>query len=63
MRTKTKLRIFKKLRYKVKDHKAGKISEDSLNQSLQSYLGVLAHANTNKLKQYLLSHFWFWLKE
>ena len=63
VRAKTKRRIVKKLKGKLKAFKAGKITELTLNQSLQSYLGVLSNANAHKLKEYLLSHFWFWLKE
>lgn len=63
LRTKTKKRIFKKLKMRIDQHKAGEIDKKSLSQSLQSYLGVLLHADTHKLKQKLLNQFWFWLNE
>ena len=61
LRTKTKKRVFKKLKMRIGQYRAGEISEKSLNQSLQSYLGVLSHADTHKLKQELINKFWFWL--
>ena len=63
VRTKTKRRIFRKLKERINLFKQGKLSEDSLNQSLQSYLGVLSHANTYKLSQDLKNKYWFWLHE
>lgn len=55
-RTKTKKRIFKKLKSVI-------CSNDShhFNQSLQSYLGYLSHANSFKLTQKLKNQIWFWL--
>lgn len=52
-RTKTKRRLFKKIKGKISDLKNGYISERSFNQSLQSYLGYLGHANSYKLAQEL----------
>ncbi|KKR03899.1 MAG: RNA-directed DNA polymerase (Reverse transcriptase) [Parcubacteria group bacterium GW2011_GWF2_39_13b] len=63
LRTKTKKRILKKLKIRIDQYRAEEISKKSLNQSLQSYLGVLSHANTHKLTQKLINQFWFWLKE
>lgn len=63
LRTKTKRRVFKKLKMRIGRYRAGEISEKSLNQSLQSYLGVLSHADTYNLRQKLLNQFWFWLGE
>ena len=51
-RTKTKRRIFKKLREKV--------GSENFNQSLQSYLGYLAHANSFKIAQELKNQVWLW---
>jgi hypothetical protein len=45
LRTKTKRRIFKKLSLKSKLCREGLVSKESLNQSLQSYLGMLKHCN------------------
>lgn len=63
VRTNTKRRIRRNLKKKVGNHKAGIIAEDRLNQSLQSYLGVLSHADTFNEKERLMNDFWFWLKE
>lgn len=63
VRNKTKKRIFRKLKMRIVQHKAGEIGEKFLNQSLQSYLGVLSHADTHKLKEELLNQFWFWMSE
>ena len=63
VRNKTKKRIFRKLKMRIVQHKAGEIDEKSLNQSLQSYLGVLSHADTHKLKEELLNQFWIWLSD
>ncbi|MBI2031478.1 MAG: RNA-dependent DNA polymerase [Candidatus Levybacteria bacterium] len=48
-RTKTKRRILNKVKIKIKVHRSGKISDFSLNQTVQSYLGVLKHANSYKI--------------
>lgn len=61
LRAKTKKRVFKKLKMRIGQYRAGEISEKSLNQSLQSYLGVLSHADTHELEQKLLNQFWFWM--
>jgi len=63
VRTKTRQRIFKKLKTRVDEYKAGKIAEEALNQSLQSFLGVFAHANSYELTEKLKNQFWFWLAE
>lgn len=49
-RTKTKDRIFKKLR--------GKVDSENFNQSLQSYLGYFSHANSFKITQRLKNQLW-----
>jgi len=61
LRTKTRQRIFKKLKKRVEEYKRGVVSEQTLEQSLQSHLGVLSHADTYKLGQELKNQFWFWL--
>ncbi|MFH1978821.1 MAG: RNA-dependent DNA polymerase, partial [Patescibacteria group bacterium] len=63
LRVKTKQRIFKKLKEQTKQFKQNAVSEQTLNQSLQSYLGVLTHANTYRLSEDLKNQFWFWLTE
>ena len=63
IRQKTKRRMFKKLKRAVKQYKQKEISQETLEQSLQSYLGVLSHANAYKLSQDLKNMYWFWLNE
>lgn len=63
MRTKTRKRIFRKLKARISQYRNGSISETTLSQSLQSYLGVLSHANTHQLSQNLQNQYWFWLHE
>lgn len=62
-RTKTKRRLFRKLHKKVEDYKMNKISGESLNQSIQSYLGYLIHANSYKLSLQLKNQIVFWLND
>jgi len=59
LRTKTKRRILKKVEIKMRDYNEGKISHTNLEQSLQSYRGVLSHANTHKIEEDLKKQFWF----
>lgn len=63
LRTKTKQRIFKKLKENVYRFKNGKITELTLQASLKSYLGVLSHANAYRLSEEIQNKFWFWLNE
>jgi retron-type reverse transcriptase len=49
LRTKTKHRMMRKLRYRVADFEQGSISESKLNQTVQSYLGVLRHCEGYKI--------------
>ncbi len=51
LRTKTKKRMFKKIRVRIKGLNQNKISKKSFNQTIQSYLGVLKHCNSHKLKR------------
>ncbi|MBU2564427.1 RNA-dependent DNA polymerase, partial [Patescibacteria group bacterium] len=53
LRTKTKKRIFKKIKLRIEEFKNNKIIEQSLNQSIQSYLGILKHCNGFKLRREL----------
>lgn len=48
-RTKTKRRMFRRLNERI--------NSENFNQSLQSYLGYLSHANTYKLRQILKNQF------
>ena len=54
LRTKTKRRILRKIRQRKDELADGLLSEDSFNQSLQSYLGVLKHCRGFKIKQSIL---------
>jgi retron-type reverse transcriptase len=51
LRTTTKRRMFRKLGVRHDEFYEGSIDGDSLNQSLQSYLGILSHADTHQLSQ------------
>jgi retron-type reverse transcriptase len=50
LRTKTKRRMLRKIREKRMEYLTGKISMEKLNQTLQSYLGLLSHANGYKIE-------------
>ena len=52
LRTKTKNRMFKKISIKMINLKNGGITKPSFNQTMQSYLGVLKHCNSYKLKKF-----------
>ena len=49
LRTKTKRRMFRKIERRIEQLKQNKISEESFNQTIQSYLGVLKHCKSHKL--------------
>jgi RNA-directed DNA polymerase len=51
LRTKTKRRILRKIKQKKFLLRKDLISEDSFNQSLQSYLGMLKHCQGYKIKK------------
>lgn len=61
VKTRTKRRIFAKLKRRVKEYRKGEIERITLDQSLQSYLGMLSHADSYKLGEGLKNQFWFWL--
>ncbi len=63
LRSKTKERILKNIRKKVVRYHEGFTSENQTKQSLQSYLGVLSHADAYDLAEDLKNQFWFWMKE
>jgi len=63
LRTRTKKRMFRKLKLRVVSFKSGAGSESSVECSLQSYLGVLSHANTEQLSEELKNQCWFWMCE
>ena len=53
LRTKTKRRMFSKLEKRLESYKTSMIPGESLNQSLQSYLGILKHCNGHDLARKL----------
>jgi retron-type reverse transcriptase len=59
LRAKTKRRMFKKIEQKVVDLKQNKITEESFNQTIQSYLGILKHCNGYKLKNEIINKLLF----
>lgn len=63
MRTKTKRRMLRKLQEKTAAASVYLLPKESVEQSLQSYLGVLYHADCYRLSQDLQNQYWFWLNE
>lgn len=63
LRTGTKKRMFKRIQRKVEEFKDGKISEESLNQTIQSYFGILSHGDSYKLRRWLENKIQIWLKK
>lgn len=55
VRTNTKKRIFRKINNRLEEYNSGATNQNSFNQTLQSYLGVLSHAKTYKLRQKIYS--------
>jgi len=60
LRTRTKQRMFRKLKLRVVSFKTGSGSESSVECSLQSYLGVLSHADAQQLSEDLRNKCWYW---
>ena len=59
LRAKTKKRMFRKLKQKIKDCREGIISEAQLQASFQSYLGIVSHSHSYRLSQWLKNYAWF----
>lgn len=59
IRVKTRRRMVAKLAWRIDECRAGRISEFVLEQSLQSYLGVLSHADAHHLSENLKNNLWF----
>lgn len=53
LRTKTKRRIFRKIKARKKELEMGKIDKKSFNQSLQSYFGILTHCRGRGIRKEL----------
>lgn len=58
LRTKTKQRMFKKVRHKVHEYDDGVIDGPTLNQSIQSYFGLLTHCNGHGVAERLRNEVW-----
>lgn len=63
LRAKTKKRILKRIFRRVCEYKQGIIPYATVEQSLQSYLGVLSHADTYAFSNDLKNQYWFWFTE
>jgi RNA-directed DNA polymerase len=60
-RTKTKRRMIRKISKRIQLYRQQKISGELLNQTIQSYLGYLSHANSYKLSQEIKNNLWYQL--
>ncbi len=58
VRTKTKQRMKKRLNEAYKLYLKGQIESPALDQKLQSYLGILSHANQHTLSQAIKNAYW-----
>jgi hypothetical protein len=58
VRTRTKQRLKKRLREGYSDYRNGKMSFEQMDQRLQSYLGILSHANEHNLMQAVKNGYW-----
>jgi retron-type reverse transcriptase len=63
IRKRTKKRIKRKFEGKVRDFREGLIEKEKIESTLQSYLGILSHANTHRFKEQLKNYSWFMLSE
>lgn len=59
LRTKTKRRMLRVLDQKIEEYNSDEISTKTFNQTLQSYYGVLSHADSYKFTQDLKNKIWF----
>jgi len=57
-RTRTKQRLKRRLKEAYESYTIGKITAQSLDQRLQSYLGILSHANQHELSTALKNAYW-----
>jgi retron-type reverse transcriptase len=63
VRTKTRHRVFRKLKERVDQFRNGMTSEWTLLGSFRSYRGVFFHADAHAVAEELANRFWFWLTE
>jgi len=59
IRKRSKNRMFRKYQEKIRQERNGEITKERLDASLQSYLGMISHANSNKLKEKLQNEYIF----
>lgn len=59
IRKRTWKRIVRKLKEKIVEHKNGLLTKESLDQTVQSYLGALSHADAHQKSQDLKNMYWF----
>ncbi len=50
LRTKTKQRMFRKIKDRLRQYQLGQIDRKAFNQSLQSYFGMLKHCRSKRVK-------------
>lgn len=58
VRTKTKRRLFRRMRTRLEAYGRGTISQDAFRQSLQSSLGVLTHGSNTAVQEALKEDMW-----
>jgi len=58
LRTSTKKRMKRKLSQRLDQYFDGEIDGESMSQTMQSYLGILSHADTHKLQQEVRNFFY-----
>lgn len=63
VRTKTRRRVFRKLKERVEQFRNGTTHEWTLLGSFRSYRGVFSHADAHGISKTLANRFWFWLTE
>ena len=51
------------MKSRIQDYKRGVITREAVDQSLNSYLGVLSHANTFRVEENLKNSFWLEFEE
>lgn len=59
LRAKTKKRMIKNIQNKIFDFKHSIISEKNLQQTMQSYFGMLSHVNAYNLSKGIKNQFWY----
>lgn len=60
LRATTRRRMFRKLRRRLLERDTGRVSDAAVESALQSYLGVLSHANARALTDRLKTLYWLY---